>query len=271
MTEPLLFRLFILLSLIALSGLGIALANPYQLRWRMTQTVSAILPTAVTDDIRTLGQRWAGGLRLTGVQLRLLSVLGIAFGGMLGLALSLLLEPVLAVGVGCVVAVLGALYPQQRYEAGFSRPFLQTLEHEAAVLAGFAYLAYGVAGMPLGQVFVTFKATYPETETAKLLAQLPPGVAPEQALLSLGLPAQVRNWRQVIETLAGIREAGNPEQILLRLRDRMQEAEVEYQREQIDKKANQAVVATVMLVFPALMVVVLGVIIIQAARAFQAL
>ena len=118
--------------------------------------------------------------------------------------------------------------------------------------------------------FEQFIDIYPEKQTVQLLQQVPDGLPYPDALLSLNMPtAELNNWLQVVQTLASISEFGNPESILREVRDRIRKREEQYLRMIIKRKAFAAPAATVVIMLPGLMCVLIGSVLLQAIRSLN--
>ncbi|MCP4424880.1 MAG: hypothetical protein GY803_10335 [Chloroflexi bacterium] len=247
----------------------VSLANPHKVQWRAKRTLNSIMSQEAQDELRQLTQNWGGQWRISATQLRLLSIGGGLLGALLGVFLFKLLgEMGLVLGAGLIL--VGYAYPTRRYKHGFSRAMLDNLEREAPLLAGYMYRAKGVAGMSVQAGFEQFIASYPNTQTTRLIDDIPPSASFVDALLGLGLPAdEVGNWLEVINTLSTINEIADQANTLKTLRDRLQTREYQRLRGIIKKKSNRAVIITVGLTLPGLFAVLLGAIVLQAVRSLS--
>lgn len=243
------------------------LANPYRLRRVGRETVSSLLPSSRQQQILRIGDAWAGRARITQFQIKLLSY----FGGLLGFVVGLALIPIIGQLYGILIALVVAglfwYYPQQRFLGGFPKATIEQLEREAPVFAAFMHRAVGITGLSAQMAFQQFLDVYPERETAKMIANVPEGIAIPDFILGLGLPvANLPNWIQVIQVMASISEFGNPETVLKEVRDRIRKREEQYLRMMIKRKAFAAPAATVVIMLPGLMCVLMGSVLIQALQ-----
>ena len=243
------------------------LANPYRLRRVGRETVSSLLPSSRQQQILGIGDAWAGRARITQFQIKLLSY----FGGLLGFVVGLALIPVVGQLYGILIALVVAglfwYYPQQRFLGGFPKATIEQLEREAPIFAAFMHRAVGITGLSAQMAFQQFLDVYPERETAKMIANVPEGIAIPDFILGLGLPvANLPNWIQVIQVMASISEFGNPETVLKEVRDRIRKREEQYLRMMIKRKAFAAPAATVVIMLPGLMCVLMGSVLIQALQ-----
>lgn len=245
-------------------------SNPYKTRWRARRVVNSFIPQSVQDDLKQLTRNWGTTIRISHSQLRLLSIIGALLGALGGVLLIRLMGTGMGVLIGGVLVLVGYVYPQQRYKHGFSRAMLSQLESEAALLAGIIYQARGIAGMSVQISMERFAQSYPDTQTAQLINGIPVGVSYTDALLGLNLPAEdVGNWLEVVTTISTVNEMGDPTETLRTLRDRVQARQVQQLKTLIKKKAFTAPAATVILILPGLMAILLGAIILQAVRALS--
>ena len=158
-------------------------------------------------------------------------------------------------------------YPRQRFEGGFPKNTVEALEREAPVFAAFMHRAIGITGLSVQMSFDQFLEVYPEKETAKLISRIPDGLSYPEAILGLGLPVtKVPNWIQVVQVISSISEFGEPEATLKEMRDRIRSREEQYLRMMIKRKAFAAPAATVVIMLPGLMCVLIGSVLLQAIR-----
>jgi len=242
-------------------------ANPYRVRRVSQEQLANFLPEKRQEQILALGDAWAGRVKISQFQIAILS-----YGGfVLGAGLSWFLRPLLGlVYTLLVMIILGGLLwylPRQRFEGGFPKNVMDKLEREAPIFSAFMHRAIGITGLSVQMSFEQFLEVYPEKETSKLLGRIPEGIAYPDAVLSLGLPVtKIPNWIQVIQTVSSVGDFGDPEIILKDVRDRIRKREEQYLRMMIKRKAFAAPAATVIIMLPGLMCVLLGSILLQAVR-----
>lgn len=242
-------------------------ANPYRLRRVSQEKFASLLPEKQQKQILTLGDAWAGRVQITPFQIQLLS-----YGGLItGLGIGFLTRPLLGNGYGFLaMLILGALlwyYPRQRFEGGFPKNTVELLEREAPVFAAFMHRAIGITGLSVQMSFDQFLEVYPDKETSKLISRIPEGIAYPDAILGLGLPVtKVPNWLQIVQVISSISEFGEPEATLKEMRDRIRKREEQYLRMMIKRKAFAAPAATVVIMLPGLMCVLIGSVLLQAIR-----
>ncbi|MEM8856987.1 MAG: hypothetical protein AAGD96_01615 [Chloroflexota bacterium] len=242
-------------------------ANPHRLRRVTNEQLTNLLPAKQQKEILTLADAWAGRSQVTPFQTKM-----IAYGGLLvGVTAGLASIPLIGTGYGVLLAtIFGGLlwyYPKQRFAGGFRKSTIEALEREAPVFAAFMHRAVGITGLSVQMAFEQFLEVYPEKETSKLISQIPEGIPYPDAILDLGLPVtQVPNWIQVIQVIGSISEFGDPESILKEMRDRIRKREEQYLRMMIKRKAFAAPAATVVIMLPGLMCVLIGSVLLQAIR-----
>ncbi len=242
-------------------------ANPHKVRRVSREQFSNVVSSNRQDELASLGDAWAGRAKISAFQLKLIS-----FGGLgLGLLLGVLTIPI----VGNVYGILitGALafgfwyIPNNRFSSGFRKTTMEKLEREAPVFSAFMHRAVGVTGLSVQMSFEQFMDVYPDKETSILLRQIPDGIPIADAVLSLELPVQqIPNWIQVIQVISSISEFGEPEAILKEMRDRIRKREEQYLRVMIKRKAFAAPAATVVIMLPGLMCVLIGSVLLQAVQ-----
>lgn len=250
-----------------LAGIAIliVLANPYRLQRLTRETLGALLPTGLREEMLTLADAWAGRMRISKFQINLLSYGGLCIGVLVSLVVAQLLSPLLALAFGVVLSLLLFLLPRRRFENGFPKTLIEGLEREAPVVAAFMHRSVGITGLSVQISCEQFLEVYTDKYTSLLMSQVPDGLAYPDALLSLGLPsAQLNNWMQIMQVLASIGDFGDPEATLRDVRDRIRKREEQYLRMIIKRKAFAAPAATVVLMLPGLLCVLLGSIGIQA-------
>ena len=192
-------------------------------------------------------------------------------GLIVGVGIGLLTRPLVGNVYGILIAaVMGFMfwyYPNNRFAAGFRKTTIEMLEREAPVFSAFMHRAVGITGLSVQMSFEQFLEVYPEKETSKLIGQIPDGVPISEAILDLGLPvSKIPNWIQVIQVINSISEFGEPESILKEMRDRIRKREEQYLRMMIKRKAFAAPAATVVIMLPGLMCVLIGSVLLQAIR-----
>lgn len=243
------------------------LANPYRLRRISQEQMANLLPEKQQKQILTLGDAWAGRMQITPFQIKLLS-----YGGLIvGAAVGFLMRPLIGPGYSFLAMVILAgllwYYPRQRFAGGFPKTTIELLEREAPVFAAFMHRAIGITGLSVQMSFDQFIEVYPDKETAKLLSRIPDGLSYPEAVLGLGLPVtKVPNWIQVIQVISSISEFGEPEATLKEMRDRIRKREEQYLRMMIKRKSFAAPAATVAIMLPGLMCVLIGSVLLQAIR-----
>lgn len=242
-------------------------ANPHKVRRVSREQLSNVVSSNRQQEILSIGDAWAGRAKITNFQLNMFS-----YGGMiLGAGLGLITIPLLGTTYGILITViLGfALWylPKNRFASGFRKTTVEKLEREAPVFSAFMHRAVGVTGLSVQMSFEQFMEVYPEKETSILLRQIPDGIPIADAVLSLGLPVQdLPNWIQVIQVISSISEFGEPEAILKEMRDRIRKREEQYLRVTIKRKAFAAPAATVVIMLPGLMCVLIGSVLLQAVQ-----
>jgi hypothetical protein len=261
-----LHTLFYILTLTVVVGTLLLIVSPYRIQ-QGQHALSSILPADVRQEFATLNEAWGGKIKVTPTQQWLLSFLAVAASLVVGSLLAVIVDPLWGAILGLVVAVLAGIYPHQKFKGGFPQPLLYSLEREAPLLASFAYRTRGVAGLSVQVALQQFMEVYPDTQTARLLRQVPEGNAYAEELLRLGFPAdEVPNWLNVIGTLVTVGELGNPKAVLARLRDQTRAKEVEFLRKLIKGKAFKAPALTVLIILPGLLAIMLGSIMLQAMQ-----
>lgn len=260
--------LFYLSLVIVVLGTAVLTANPYRLRNSVEGIIDTLLPTDVRSDLMELTDAWAGKVKMKGSQITLLSFAGL-FGGMLvGVLIFVFFAPLYGILLGGAMALLLFYYPRNKFVKGIPKTVLFTLEREASLLAGFMYRARGVSGLSAQQSFNAFVEQYGDTVTADLIRRAPESVAITKALLSLDFPAnEVPSWLEVITTMDGIHELGNPQEVLRQLRGRVQDREEQYMRALAKQKAFKAPVVTVLSLLLPLMSLILIPLLVMAAGA----
>jgi len=258
------------LGSIILAGLCLlyVLANPYRLQRVGEDTLNSLLSEARQTQLVSLGDAWAGRIRITPFQIAIMSYAGL----ILGIVIGLVLIPLLGALYGILIAaVLGSIlwyYPRQRFIRGFPKPTIDRLEREAPIFAAFMHRSIGITGLSVQASFSQFMEIHPLKETTKLLRQIPEGRPYPAELLALNLPSQeLTNWLQVIQTVDSVSDFGDPEAILREVRDRIRSREEQYLRMIIKRKSFAAPATTVLLMLPALMCVLIGSVILQAMQA----
>jgi len=241
--------------IVAALALFVAWANPYRLRRQVTGAVRRILPADRRQELDGLADSWAGKVRMTAGQQRLLMLLGGIVGLLPGLVLwgvtGQLLQGLL---LGTVGAGAMGLLPGRRFVAGYPKKWLRQLEGEAPSLASFAYESVGLSGLPLPAALNQYSQAYRHTATAKLLADVPPGLPPAAALLALEISPQVAtDWLEVVTTLQDIPDLGEKRLLLWKLRNTMWDRADKKQALLVRQKAFQAPMAmAVLLLWPLL-------------------
>ena len=242
-------------------------ANPHKVRRVSREQLSNVVSSGRQQELGSLGDAWAGRTRISPFQLKLISYGGLIF----GIGLGLLTIPLFGVVYGILTtAVLGFMmwyFPNNRYSSGFRKTTIEKLEREAPVFAAFMHRAVGVTGLSVQMSFEQFMEVYPEKETSILLRGIPDGLPIADAVLSLDLPVQqLPNWIQVVQVISSISEFGEPEAILKEMRDRIRKREEQYLRVMIKRKAFAAPAATVVIMLPGLMCVLIGSVLLQAIQ-----
>lgn len=242
-------------------------ANPHRLRRVTNEQLSNLLPAKQQKELLTLSDAWAGRSKITPFQTKMISYGGILVGATFGLLSIPLIGQVYGIIVALIFAGLLWYYPKQRFSGGFRKSTIEALEREAPVFAAFMHRAIGITGLSVQMAFDQFLEVYPEKETSKLLSQIPDGISYPDAILDMELPVtQVPNWIQIIQVIGSISEFGEPESILKEMRDRIRKREEQYLRMMIKRKAFAAPAATVVIMLPGLMCVLIGSVLLQAIR-----
>ncbi len=244
-----------------------AVSNPYRLRRVSREAISSIIPSSRREQLLTLTDAWAGRSRMSDFQLQVISLGGLIIGLLAGLALGTILGTLYGLLISAVLAVLLWYFPKQRFLRGFPKQMIQQLEREAPIISSFMHRAIGITGLSVQRSFEQFMEIYPEKQTVTLLRQIPEGIPYPDALLGLNLPVnELSNWLQLVQTLSSISDFGNPENILREVRDRIRKREEQYLRMIIKRKAFAAPAATVVIMLPGLMCVLIGSVLLQAIR-----
>jgi len=222
----------------------------------------------VQDEILSLGDAWAGKVKLSVNQVHLISIAGVLAGISVGVGITIITSLPLGVLAGSLLAGILWFYPRDKFVKGVPKKLLLTLEREAPLLSGFMYRARGVAGLSIQQAFVRFVEMYGDTETAAIVKRTPDSISTTKAILGLEFPSSfIPNWLEVISTMDSVHELGNPERVLADMRDNIQEREEQFLRALAKKKAFQAPIVTVLLLLLPLMGLILIPVIVQAAGA----
>lgn len=204
---------------------------------------------------------------MTPFQLQIISLGGFILGILAGFAIKPLLGTLYAVIIAAILAILLWYFPKQRFIGGFPKKMINGLEREAPIFSSFMHRAIGITGLSVQSAFEQFMDIYGEKQTVRLLRQVPEGIPYPDALLGLSLPVnELNNWLQVVQTLSSISDFGNPESILKEVRDRIRKREEQYLRMIIKRKAFAAPAATVVIMLPGLMCVLIGSVLLQAIR-----
>ncbi|MEM7799259.1 MAG: hypothetical protein AAF633_08725 [Chloroflexota bacterium] len=261
---------FVAIACLVLAGFSLVfvVANPYRLRRVGKSTVSSFIASNRQQQILTLGDAWAGRKRITPFQIKIVRYGGMILAAIAAIALMPLIGQLYALLAGLFIAGLMFYYPNQRFIDGFPKGTIEKLEREAPIFSAFMHRAVGITGLSVQMAFEQWIEVYPNRETTQLIKQVPDGISIPDAILGLGLPAsQVPNWIQVIQVLGSISEFGDPESILKEIRDRIRKREEQHLRMMIKRKAFAAPAATVVIMLPGLMCVLIGSILIQALQA----
>lgn len=242
-------------------------ANPHKMRRVSREQFANIISSSRQKELLTLSDAWAGSSRISDFQLKLISYLGLILGVAFGLSLRSLLGTVYSVLIAGVLGFGLWYYANNRFVAGFRKTMIEALEREAPVFSAFMHRAIGVTGLSVQMSFEQFKEVYPDKETSKLISHVPDGLPIAEAVLDLGLPVQdIPNWIQVIQVISSISEFGEPESILKEMRNRIRKREEQYLRMMIKRKAFAAPAATVVIMLPGLMCVLIGSVLLQAIQ-----
>ena len=243
-------------------------SNPYRVRRVSSDALNSLIPTTGRDQITSLGDAWAGRIRITEFQIKIITYAGLLFGIMLGLILIPIVDTTYGILIAAVLGGIFFYYPRQRFLRGFPKTTIEKLEREAPIFAAFMHRSIGITGLSVQMSFEQFIEIYPEKETTKLLQQIPEGQPFAEELLTLNLPSQeLSNWLQIVQSIASISDFGDPETVLREVRDRIRSREEQYLRMIIKRKSFAAPATTVVLMLPALMCVLIGAVILQAMQA----
>ncbi len=242
--------------------------NPYRIRRVGNEAINSLIDDSSREQLSSLGNAWAGRVRITNFQLQILAILGLIIGVCIGLALI----PLVGTTNGIVIAaVLGGVfwyYPRQRFIKGFPKETIEKLEREAPIFSAFMHRSIGITGLSVQMSFEQFMDVFPEKETTKMIKQVPEGRPITEELLGLNLPSQeLSNWLQIIQSINSISDFGDPEAVLREVRDRIRSREEQYLRMMIKRKSFAAPATTVILMLPALMCVLIGAVVLQASQA----
>ena len=242
-------------------------ANPHKVKRVSREQFSNLMPADKQREISSLSDAWSGRAKISSFQLKLISIMGLIVGVGIGLLTRPLVGNVYGVLIAAVMGFMFWYYPNNRFAAGFRKTTIEMLEREAPVFSAFMHRAVGITGLSVQMSFEQFLEVYPEKETSKLIGQIPDGVPISEAILDLGLPvSKIPNWIQVIQVINSISEFGEPESILKEMRDRIRKREEQYLRMMIKRKAFAAPAATVVIMLPGLMCVLIGSVLLQAIR-----
>jgi len=249
--------------------ISIVLANPYRLRWRTKNMADSLLPEDVRAQMREIAVRDAGTIRLSSFQSHMLSIGGALIGVVGGIILYLLIGNFGGL-LGIVLIFVGYMYPRTKYINGYSKSMLDGLERESVILANHFLQAVGMAGMSVQVAFERFISLYPDTQTAKLIAHISPGVSIVEFLASMDLPnKEVESWLEVINTLSTIADMGNRQDVLTNLRNRVRTSAERRIAKIIKQKVIFGPLANVALLLVALLSVLIGPIVLFAIESLS--
>lgn len=266
---PVQSSIFIALGSLFLAAVSLlyAMSNPYRLRRISRESLARFMPDSQRNQILTISDAWAGRQQITEFQIRVISLGGLVGGALAGLALIPIIGNLYGILAMLVLGVLLYILPKRRFIRGFPKATIEALEREAPVFSSFMHRAIGITGLSTQRAFEQFAEVYPDKQTVLMLNQIPEGIPIPDAILGLGLPTQeLPNWLQIIQTLASIADFGNPEAILREVRDRIRKREEQYLRMMIKRKAFAAPAATVIIMLPGLLCVLLGSVMLQAMQ-----
>jgi hypothetical protein len=234
----------LLLGTLALFGL---LLDPYRLRRRSRLLWSRFLSPRAQEDLGTLVDAWAGRRRIRRSQQHVLAALAFVVGA----AATLLLASALGQAgllLGGLLTLLLAYYPYYRFQGGFSRSLLAGLEEEAAKVAQFAYIHIGIARNPLAVMFADLARIHADLATARLVAGLPAGARPAEALLAYSFPpTAVPDWLEVMEVLNSLDQDADKRERLRAVVQTMRKRRISHLRRLAKSKAMKSMMVTVTL------------------------
>jgi hypothetical protein len=199
-----------------------------------------------------LGKRLLGGATAGPAPVGRVRGVGLATGGMLALPPVILLPLLgLPAWAGLLVFPLGYVAAVSRYAGGWSRGGLAAMERELPGLTAFVLALAGMGDVPVPTALSIYAERFPRRPLASLARRAPSGEDPVAFLLSLGIPSvPVGGALSVLS-----RAQGSPRrrEVLERLH-RAQERRVRLELERIvEGRVAASPLATVLLLFPALL------------------
>ncbi len=227
------------------------------------------LAALVTPDLGKLeiGGLGSGELPLSGGRVRLL---GLALGGMLAAPSMLLL------GILGLPAVLGLLLLPpgytavvSRYTGGWSKGALAAMERELPSLTAFVLALAGMGEQPIPKALGVYAGQFPDRPLAGLARRAPSGQNPVSFLLSLGLPSVVVGG--ALAVLLKAQDSPWRQDVLTRLHQAQERrARLDLERA-IEGRVAKSPVATVLLLFPALLATALVPVVVRLLNLLGAL
>ncbi len=208
----------------------------------------SFLAAIVTPDLKRLGFRGTN-YPLPAGQVRLL---GLALGGILTAPLILLLgvlgaptSPGLLLILPVYVTVIS------RYVNGWPRGTIGAMERELPSLSAFVLSLAGMGQQPIPKALEVYREQFPDRPLSILARRTPPGQDPVAFVLSLGVPSVTVNG--VFAVLLRAQNSPHRREALERLH-RAQERRAQLDLERvIEGRVSTSPVATVLLLFPALL------------------
>ena len=174
-------------------------------------------------------------------------MMALAVGGMLALPLIIFLPPVFALLPFPIAYILVV----SRYVSGWPNGLLKSMEAELPSLTSFVLELSGMGTLPVPTALLIYADKFPERPLSKLVQRTPHGGDPVAFLLERGIPSVAVSG--VLSILDKAQQNPKRKDVLKKMYE-AQETRMNLELERvIEGRVSKAPVATVLLLFPALL------------------
>ena len=194
--------------------------------------------------------------------IRQIQLLGLAAGGILAAPLMVIL-PLLRLPalVGLLMIPLGYLSVASRYVGGWPKAVVWDMERELPGLTSFVLALAGLGSRPIPTALLIYAERFPGRPLASLAGRTPSGEDPVAFLLARGIPSVPVGG--VLSVLSQAQDSPRRRDALRRLYE-AQERRVRLELERaVEGRLALAPVATVLLLFPALLMTALAPVVVR--------